>query len=43
MRLRKRIPAALFGAALVVLLVSALGLANSPKFGGPLPGLTPAQ
>src|SRR5262249_18450918 len=41
MTLRKRMPTALLGAALITLAVSALGGGSGPNFGDPLPGLTP--
>src|SRR5262249_37356105 len=43
MMLRKRMPAALLGAALMLLARSLLGGGSSPNFGDPLPGLTADQ
>jgi hypothetical protein len=41
MRLRKGMPAAVLGAALIMLALSALGGNSGPNFGDPLSGLTP--
>src|SRR5262245_11207975 len=41
MTLRRRMPAALFGAALITLALAAMGGNSGTNFGDPLPGLTP--
>jgi CxxC motif-containing protein (DUF1111 family) len=41
MIVRKRVPAALLGAALIALALASVGGNSGPNFGDPLPGLTP--